>query len=82
MSGEQINETVSSMLVEQFKVDPAKIQPDATFKKLGLDSLDLVSLAMALEDRMGIELPDRELVGIENYGQAVELIERKVKAGV
>ena len=80
MSSEEIQDALRSMLVEQFKVEPSAIQPDATFKKLKLDSLDVVSLAMALEDRLGVEIPDRELVGIETFGQAVELLERKVGA--
>ena len=80
MSTEEIQDALRNMLVEQFKVDPAVIEPDATFKKLKLDSLDVVSLAMALEDRLGVEIPDRELVGIETFGQAVELLERKVGA--
>ena len=80
MTGEQIQDEVRAMLVEEFKVDPEAIKPEATFKKMGLDSLDLVSLAMSLEDRLGVEIPDSELVGIENLGQAVELLQRKVGA--
>ena len=80
MTGEELQQTLRSMLIEEFKVDASAIEPDATFKKLRLDSLDLVSVAMSLEDRLGIQIPDNELVGIETFGQAVELLERKVGA--
>ena len=77
---EDLQATLRTMLIEEFKVDPEAIEPDATFKKMRLDSLDLVSVAMSLEDKLGIEIPDKELVGIETFGQAVELLERKVGA--
>ena len=80
MTSQDIQDVLKTMLVEDFKVDPAAVEPDATFKRLKLDSLDLVSLAMSLEDRLSVEIPDKELMGIETYGQAVELLERKVGA--
>ena len=80
MTVQEIEESVRTILVEEFKVEPDAIERDRTFKKMGLDSLDLVSLAMSLEDRLGVEIPDDELVGIETYGQALDLLERKVGA--
>ena len=78
MTAQDVQQELRTMLVEEFKVDPASIAPDATFKKMRLDSLDLVSVAMSLEDRLGIEIPDSELAGIATFGEAVELLERKV----
>ena len=80
MTGEEIQESVRTTLIEEFKVDPDAISPEATFKRMGLDSLDMVSMAMSLEDRLGVELPDEELVGIESLGQALDLLQRKVGA--
>ena len=80
MTSQDIQDVLRNMLVEEFKVDPAVIEPDATFKQMKLDSLDLVSLAMSLEDKLSVEIPDKELMGIETYGQAVELLEHKVGA--
>ena len=47
---------------------------------MGLDSLDVVSFVMALEDRLGLEIPERELEGVNTYGDALSLITRKVAA--
>ena len=78
MTNEEIQQSVRTTLIEEFKVDPEAISLENTFKKMGLDSLDMVSMAMSLEDRLGVELPDDELVGIETLGQALELLQRKV----
>ena len=78
MTDEEIHNEMQTVLVEEFKVEPGDIAPEATFKHLGLDSLDMVTLVMSLEDRLGVEIPDGELAGIERVDQAVDLLGRKV----
>ncbi|MFN2545269.1 MAG: acyl carrier protein [Actinomycetota bacterium] len=78
MTTQEIDDQVRTVLVEEFKVDPETIAPESTFKKMGLDSLDMVSLVMSLEDRLGVEIPDGELAGIERLEQALDLLHRKV----
>ena len=80
MTDQEIQQEVHELLVGEFKVSAEAIEPEATFKELGLDSLDMVSLAMSLEDRLGVQIPDEELSGIERYGQALELLQRQVGA--
>ncbi len=80
MTKAEIEETVKTVLIEEFKVEPGQVEPDATFKKLGLDSLDLVSLVMALEDRLGVEIPEGDLEGVERLDQAVAMLEQKLAA--
>ncbi|MGH2794752.1 MAG: phosphopantetheine-binding protein [Actinomycetota bacterium] len=76
----EIERVIRGLLTEEFRVEEQGIRAEATFKELGLDSLDVVSFAMALEDRLQIEIPEKELDGIETYGDALELLERKVGA--
>lgn len=74
----EIAEVIRSLLVEEFKVEPEAIREGATFKEMGLDSLDVVSFVMALEDRLGVEIPERDLDGVSTLGEALALLERKV----
>jgi acyl carrier protein len=76
----EIEVVIRELLTHEFKVDGEGIRSEATFKELGLDSLDVVSFAMALEDRLQIEIPEKELDGVETYGDALSLLERKVGA--
>jgi len=39
-----------------------------------------VSFVMALEDRLGLEIPESDLEGVTTYGGALDLLERKVGA--
>lgn len=43
---------------------------------LGLNSLELVNMAVAIEDEFDVEIPDREALGLETIGDAVALIEK------
>ena len=76
----EIDGVVRTLLVEEFKIDEADIKPEATFKEMGLDSLDVVSLVMALEDRLNVEIPEAELEGVERLENALDLLERKLSA--
>jgi len=76
----EIEGVVRTVLVEDFRIEDDAIRRDATFKEIGLDSLDVVSFVMALEDRLNVEIPERELEGVERLGDALDLLERKVAA--
>ena len=78
---EEVEGVVKELLVTEFKVDEDKIGAGATFREMGLDSLDVVSLAMALEDRLSLEIPESDLEGVSTFGDALALLERKVGAG-
>ena len=43
---------------------------------LNLNSLELVNLAVAIEDEFEVEIPDREALGIETVGDVIALIQR------
>lgn len=59
-------------------IEPDKIGLDADLtSEVGLDSLDVVELTVALEEKFGIEIPDEELEGVSTVREAVELVERK-----
>ena len=62
-------------MMEQLNIDENDITEDTSFKDdLGLDSLDLFELAMAMEEEFGIEIPQEELENIVTVGDAVEFI--------
>ena len=52
---------ISSVLVEKFKVDAAKLEPGTTLEQLGLDSLALMEFVFAVEDRFDVRIPEERL---------------------
>lgn len=56
--------------------DEAKITPEARFREdLEADSLDLVELIMAFEDKFGAEISDEDAQKITTIGEAVKYID-------
>ncbi|GAA7264422.1 acyl carrier protein [Helicobacter pylori] len=69
-------EDIQAVIAEQLNVDAEQVTPEAEFvKDLGADSLDVVELIMALEEKFGIEIPDEQAEKIVNVGDVVKYIE-------
>ncbi|WQS86861.1 acyl carrier protein [Helicobacter pylori] len=67
------------VIAEQLNVDTAQVTPEAEFvKDLGVDSLDIVELIMALEEKFGIEIPDEQAEKIVNVGDVMRYIEKQL----
>ncbi len=76
MGSKNLFEDIQAVIAEQLNVDTAQVTPEAEFvKDLGADSLDVVELIMALEEKFGIEIPDEQAEKIVNVGDVVKYIE-------
>ena len=67
-------------VLEEVAGTPAdKVTPDAAFDKdLDVDSLTMVEVVVACEERFGVRIPDEALEGLRTVGDAVDYI---AKAG-
>ncbi len=66
---------VKEVVVEQLNANPDEVKEDSKFvEDLGADSLDVVELVMALEEKFGIEIPDEDAEKIQTVGDAVNYI--------
>lgn len=69
---------VKDVIVELLSIDEAKVTPDARFREdLEADSLDLVELIMAFEEKFGDEISDEDAQKINTVGEVVEYIEAR-----
>lgn len=68
-------EEVKGIIVELLGIDEDKVKPEARFREdLEADSLDLVELIMAFEEKFGGEISDEDAQKITTVGEAVEYI--------
>lgn len=73
-------EEVKAVVVSQLNVSPDEVKEDSKFvDDLGADSLDVVELVMALEEKFGIEIPDDQAEKIATVTDAVTFIEANKK---
>jgi acyl carrier protein len=52
------DEELIDIMAEEALMDRAKLQPSATLEDIGLDSVDLVSVVFAIEEKYGIEIAE------------------------
>ena len=74
-------ERVIRIIAEYSDVPPEEINENTNIRAdLGLNSLELVNMAVAIEDEFDAEIPDREALGLETVADIVALLERYVTA--
>ena len=72
-------EKIKKIISEQLEVDQSIISESSTITgDLGADSLDLVDLAMSIEDEFDIELSDDALEKIKTVSDLVAYIEDRI----
>ena len=71
---------VKTLICQYVDVDPATITEETNIRSdLGLNSLELINIAVAIEDEFDLEIPDREVANIETLGDAVKVIEKYIE---
>ena len=80
-SREEVVETMKDVLASDRGVDADTVTADARFKEdLDADSLDLVEVVLALEEKFGIEISDDQIAGVKTVGEAADLVISKQTA--
>lgn len=67
---------VKEVVVEQLSVAPEAVKMESKIiEDLGADSLDVVELVMALEEKFEVEIPDAEAEKLKSISDVVNFIE-------
>jgi acyl carrier protein len=75
---EALRQALKELLEEERGEACEALDENATFREdLGLDSVDLVSLAMGVKERLEVDVADEELDQLRRVGDLLDLLERK-----
>ena len=73
---EEITSGLAEILEEVAGVNPDDVAEEKSFTDdLDVDSLSMVEVAMAAEEKFGVKIPDDELPKLKTVGDAVHYIE-------
>jgi len=76
---EELFEKMKSLISEKLEIEEDKITLDSSFRKdLGADSLDTYELVYAIEEELGITIPDDKANEFETVRDAVEYLKTQV----
>ncbi len=74
-------EEVRDVIVKELNVPESKVTESATYQgDLGADSLDVVELVMAFEEKFDIEIPEEDAEKIQTVGETVKYISEKLES--
>ena len=72
---EDIESTLTDILVEMFEVEPDEVTQDAhLFGDLDIDSIDAVDLVVRLKEFAGAEIEPDRVKGVRTVGDVVNLL--------
>ncbi|HKL59623.1 MAG TPA: acyl carrier protein [Sphaerochaeta sp.] len=75
MDNKEVFEKVKALIADKLEIDAAKISMDASFRKdLGADSLDTYELVYAIEEELGVSIPDEKANEFETVRDAVDFL--------
>ncbi len=68
---------IREVICRYVTIDPEKLTEDTNIRsELGLNSLELINIAVAIEDEFDVEIPDREVSNLETLGDAIRIIQK------
>lgn len=72
-------ERVKKVITSQLGIGEEEVLKDTSFEDLGIDSLEIFEIVMALEDEFDIEIPNEDVEDIKTVGAIVNYINSKVE---
>ena len=79
MTPQEVADGLKAIMAERLGLQVEQIVPEARLvEDLGLDSLDAVELAIAVERKFEIEVPEEELTKLKTVADMVALVERRM----
>ena len=76
MDKQEITDKINQVFEESFEIEKVDLQPQANiFEDLGLDSLDVVDLVVALQQKFGIKIrADQRVRDIRTLGDVCKFV--------
>ena len=76
-SQDEIVAAIAEIIEEVTGIEPSEVTLEKAFiDDLDIDSLSMVEIAVQLEDKYGVKVPDEDLAGLKTVGDAVAYIQK------
>jgi len=77
---DELFDKMQKLIAEKLEIDPAKIALESSFRgDLGADSLDTYELVYAIEEELGVSIPDEKANEFETVKDAYDFIKSQQK---
>lgn len=80
MAEDELFEKIQKLIADKLEIDVSKITMDSSFRgDLGADSLDTYELVYAIEEELGVTIPDEKANEFETVRDAYNFIKENQK---
>ncbi len=80
MAMEELFERLKKLIADNLEIEADKITLDSSFRQdLGADSLETYELVYAIEEELGISIPDEKANEFETVRNALEYIQSELE---
>ena len=77
---EELFQKLKKLIADNLEIDADKISMDSNFRQdLGADSLETYELVYAIEEELGISIPDEKANEFETVRDALEFIQSQLE---
>ena len=66
---------LQDLIHEKYGIDPSSLDPHASMREAGIDSLALVEYLFEVEDRFGVSVPEPAGGGIDTLADLARLVD-------
>jgi acyl carrier protein len=74
---EEIIAGIAEIIEEVTGIEPSEVTPEKSFvDDLDIDSLSMVEIAVAAQDKFGVDIPDGELKNLKTVQDVIDYVRR------
>ena len=70
-----LDDELLDLIAGESLVDRARLTREATLAGIGLDSVDVISIVFAVEEKYGVEIPDNVFAETTDLGGFLDILE-------
>ena len=74
-----LDDDLIDLIAEEALIDKAKLVRAATLSDIGLDSVGVVSIVFAVEEKYGVEIAEDAFGDTANLGQFLDILEAVIE---
>lgn len=74
----EITQEVNNFLIEEFEIEEDLLVPSATWKEIGIDSLDFVDIVVVVENIFGLKIKGEEMMDVKTLDEFYDFLHAKL----
>lgn len=74
LSRDDVYKKIVEVIAQKLQIDPTTISSGATLQDLGADSLDIVEIVMAIEERLEVAIDDAQAEKLHTVDDVVNYV--------